>query len=82
MASREGDTALWLHNKLGSTDDLWSGNSICSQLTRDKLVNIQDCFHNLQSYVKVKLLLSFLHLPKRNMDEVNKPFIFTSVVAL
>ena len=70
MAVREGDVALWLHNKLGSTDDLWSGSSICSQLTREKLLLIQDCFHNLQPHVKVKLLLSFLHIPKRNVEEV------------
>ncbi|KAH9489667.1 hypothetical protein Btru_056292 [Bulinus truncatus] len=64
-----GDTALWLHNKLGSTDDLWSGKSICSQLSREKLINIQDCFHALQSHVKVKLLLSFLHIPRRNVEQ-------------
>ncbi|XP_005091121.1 negative elongation factor A [Aplysia californica] len=64
-----GDTALWLHNKLGSTDDLWSGKSICSQLTREKLITIQDCFHALQSHVKVKLLLSFLHISKRNIEQ-------------
>ncbi|XP_059151208.1 negative elongation factor A-like [Physella acuta] len=64
-----GDTALWLHNKLGSTDDLWSGKSICSQLSREKLLNIQDCFHALQSHVKVKLLLSFLHIPRRNVEQ-------------
>ncbi|CAL1540865.1 unnamed protein product [Lymnaea stagnalis] len=63
-----GDTALWLHNKLGSTDDLWSGKTICSQLSRERLLNIQDCFHALQSHVKVKLLLSFLHIPRRNVE--------------
>ena len=70
MAARESDAALWLHNKLGSTDDLWSGKSICSQLTQDRLLAIQDCFINLQPHVKVKLLLSFLHLPKRSLEEV------------
>ena len=70
MAAREADTALWLHNKLGSTDDLWSGSSICSQLSREKLLNISECFHNLQPYVKVKLMLSFLHIHKRNLEEV------------
>ncbi|CAH1782567.1 unnamed protein product, partial [Owenia fusiformis] len=69
MASREGDTALWLHNKLGSTDDLWSGRSICSQLTQDKLQSIQNCFHSLQPYVKVKLMLSFIHIPQRNIEQ-------------
>ncbi|KAK3589429.1 hypothetical protein CHS0354_020758 [Potamilus streckersoni] len=66
MAS--GDTALWLHNKLGSTDDLWSGKTICAQLTLEKLKNIHGCFHTLQPHVKVKLMLSFLHIPRRNVD--------------
>ncbi|XP_029649614.2 negative elongation factor A [Octopus sinensis] len=70
MAS--GDTALWLHNKLGSTDDLWSGKTICSQLSRDKLLSIQGCFYTLQPHVKVKVMLSFLHLPRRNVEEWQK----------
>lgn len=67
-----GDTALWLHNKLGSTDDLWSGKTICSQLSQDKLQNIHSCFHTLQPHVKVKLMLSFLHIPRRNVDLVRR----------
>ena len=70
MAARESDIALWLRNKLGSTDDLWSGSSICAQLNRDKLLGIYETFGRLQSHVKVKLLLSFLHLPKRNVEQV------------
>jgi len=65
-----GDTALWLHNKLGSTDDLWSGKTICSQLSQDRLQSIHACFHTLQPHVKVKLMLSFLHIPRRNVDLV------------
>ncbi|WAR20855.1 NELFA-like protein [Mya arenaria] len=49
-----GDTALWLHNKLGSTDDLWSGKTICSQLSQDRLQSIHACFHTLQPHVKWK----------------------------
>ncbi|KAI1303028.1 Negative elongation factor A [Halotydeus destructor] len=63
------DTSLWLHNKLGTSNDLWSGSSICSQLTSDVLRNIRDCYHNLQSQVKLKLLLAFLHIPRRNIEE-------------
>ena len=69
MAS--GDTALWLHNKLGSTDDLWSGKTICSQLSQNRLQSIHACFHTLQPHVKVKLMLSFLHIPRRNVEQVN-----------
>ncbi|CAG2227415.1 NELFA [Mytilus edulis] len=64
-----GDTALWLHNKLGSTDDLWSGKTICSQINQAKLQNIQACYNALQPHVKVKLMLSFLHLPRRNVEQ-------------
>ena len=67
---RDSDTSLWLHNKLGTSNDQWSGGSICSQLSRDVLRNIRDCFNNLQSQVKLKLLLAFLHIPRRNVDEV------------
>ncbi|XP_041368782.1 negative elongation factor A-like [Gigantopelta aegis] len=62
-------TALWLHNKLGSTDDLWSGRTICSQLSQERLQSIEECFHTLQPHVKVKLLLSFLHILRRNIDQ-------------
>lgn len=70
MAS--GDAALWLHNKLGSTDDLWSGKTICSQLSKEKLLSIRGCFFTLQPHVKVKVMLSFLHLPRRNVEEWQK----------
>lgn len=81
MASaREADTATWLQNKLGSTDDLWSGNSISSQLSQDRLVSIQECFHTLQPHVKVKLMLSFLHIPKRNIEEVGLYFLLHNFV--
>ncbi|XP_013790703.1 negative elongation factor A-like isoform X1 [Limulus polyphemus] len=66
---RDSDTSLWLHNKLGTSNDLWSGGSICSQLNQDVLRNIRECFIELQSQVKLKLLLSFLHIPRRNVDE-------------
>lgn len=66
----KSDTSLWLHNKLGNTNDLWSGGSICSQLNADVLKNIVECFVDLQSLVKLKLLLSFLHIPRRNVEQV------------
>ncbi|XP_067145435.1 negative elongation factor A isoform X1 [Centruroides vittatus] len=66
---KDSDTSLWLHNKLGTSNDLWLGGSICSQLSQDVLRNIRECFIELQSQVKLKLLLSFLHIPRRNVDE-------------
>jgi negative elongation factor A len=80
--SREAETTVWLHNKLGSTDDLWSGSTICSQLTRDKLLNILECFQTLQAHVKVKLMLSFLHLPKRNIEEWKEELDYLHRMAL
>ncbi|KAE8628913.1 hypothetical protein XENTR_v10000283 [Xenopus tropicalis] len=71
MASmRESDTGLWLHNKLGSADELWAPPSIASLLTASVIDNVRLCFHNLSSAVKLKLLLGILHLPRRTVDEM------------
>ncbi|XP_058040770.1 negative elongation factor A [Ahaetulla prasina] len=71
MASmRESDTGLWLHNKLGSADELWAPPSIASLLTASVIDNIRLCFHGLSSPVKLKLLLGVLHLPRRAVDEM------------
>ncbi|XP_007537701.1 negative elongation factor A [Erinaceus europaeus] len=71
MASmRESDTGLWLHNKLGATDELWAPPSIASLLTAAVVDNIRLCFHGLSSAVKLKLLLGTLHLPRRAVDEM------------
>ena len=68
---RESDTNLWLHNKLGNANELWSNGSICSQLSQEVLKNIRDCFTDLQPLVKLKLILSFLHIQRRNIEEVS-----------
>ncbi|KAL7636185.1 UNVERIFIED_CONTAM: hypothetical protein RMT77_012942 [Armadillidium vulgare] len=68
-AARDSDILLWLHNKLGTSADTWSEGSICSQLNVEVLRNIKDCFVELQTQVKLKLLLSFFHIPKRNVEE-------------
>lgn len=69
MAARDFDTALWLHNKLGTSNDQWSGRTIVSQLSKEKLRNIRDCFLDLQPQVKLKLLLAIIHIAKRNVEE-------------
>ncbi|XP_059608942.1 negative elongation factor A [Phlebotomus argentipes] len=68
------DTCLWLHNKLGTsnTNDSWTSGSICSQLNKEVLKNIKDCFPDLQTQVKLKLLLSFFHIPRRHVEEWKK----------
>lgn len=52
--------------------DLWinGGSSICSQLNKEVLRNIKEVFTDLQTQVKLKLLLSFFHIPRRLVDEV------------
>lgn len=71
MASmKDSDTGLWLHNKLGSTDELWTPPSIASLLTVSVIDNIRLCFSSLSPPVKLKLLLGMLHLPRRTVDEV------------
>ncbi|CAG9119014.1 unnamed protein product [Plutella xylostella] len=67
--TRDSDTSLWLHNKLGTSNDSWTTGSICTQLNAEVLKNIKDCFPDLQTQVKLKLLLSFFHIPRRNVEE-------------
>uniref|UniRef100_A0A034W0D9 Negative elongation factor A n=1 Tax=Bactrocera dorsalis TaxID=27457 RepID=A0A034W0D9_BACDO len=66
---RDSDTSLWLHNKLGTSNDSWISGSICSQLNKEVLRNIKECFPDLQTQVKLKLLLSFFHIPRRLVEE-------------
>ncbi|KAL7296111.1 negative elongation factor A [Trichogramma pretiosum] len=66
---RDSDTSLWLHNKLGTSNDSWTGSSICSQLNVEVLRNIKDCFSDLQLQVKLKLLLSFFHIHRSKLEE-------------
>nr|CAG4650283.1 EOG090X08WB [Sida crystallina] len=66
---RDSDTSLWLHNKLGTSNDSWAGGSICSQLNPEVLKNIQECFVELQTQVKLKFLLSYFQLSRRNLEE-------------
>nr|XP_054765410.1 negative elongation factor A-like [Lytechinus pictus] len=67
---RDSDTSLWLHNKLGDNDDLWSGiTSISTQLHQDVLRNTHDCFQTLHPTVKLKLLMAILHMPLRKVEE-------------
>lgn len=74
---RDSDTSLWLHNKLGISNDSWTSGSICSQLNAEVLRNIKECFLDLQVQVKLKLLLSFFHIPRRNVEEVSR-VLFTT----
>lgn len=67
---RDNDTSLWLHNKLGSNES-WTSGSISSQLSAEVLRNVKECFIDLQTQVKLKLLLSFFHIPRRNIEEVS-----------
>ena len=55
-------------NKL-SSDDSWSGSSLRSLFTHDVLRKIPQCFHRLETQVKIKLLRAFLDLPRRVVEE-------------
>jgi len=64
------DAVLWLHNKLRSDDSLWSSGNIASQFTANILHDIYDCFVQLDSKSKIKILLAMLEIPLRNMSEL------------
>ncbi len=40
-----------------------------AQLNPERLMKIQHCFQDLQPQVKLKLLLSFFHIPRRNLEQ-------------
>ena len=67
---RDSDTALWLHNKLGTAEELWIPSSISGIIKTTTIDNIYRCFRVLTTTVKLKLLLGVLHLPRRNLEEV------------
>nr|XP_002127529.1 negative elongation factor A-like [Ciona intestinalis] len=67
---RDSDTALWLHNKLGSAEELWIPSSISGIIKTSTIDNIFRCFPVLTTTVKLKLLLGILHLPRRNLEEM------------
>ena len=62
------DVALWLHNKLGSSDANWCSSQLASQLSVNNLAYIPQAFANLSPQVKYRLLMSFLFIPKRQLQ--------------
>lgn len=75
------EISLWLHNKLGGSDT-WISGSIAGQFSKDVLVQIKEIFTELQAQVKLKLLLSFFHIPRRHIDEVNYQVDIFSIIYL
>ena len=65
----------------GTSNDSWIGGSIVSQLGPDILVKIQHCFQDLQPQVKLKLLLSYFHIPRRNLEQWRRELENILVVA-
>ena len=65
-----GDTTLWLHSKLRSDENPWSTGNIASQFTNTVLNDIFDCFMQLESKAKIKILLAMLEIPLRNMESL------------
>ena len=81
------DAALWLHNKLRSDDSLWSSGNIASQFTVNILHDIYDCFVQLDSKAKIKILLAMLEIPLRNMTELRvivylKKILFCRIIII
>ena len=67
-AITDEDVALWLHNKLGSSDANWCSSQLASQLTSSNTALIPNVFSNLNPHVKYRLLMAFLFIPKRNIE--------------
>lgn len=70
MQTRNMDIIRVLHNKLGISNDTWVTSSVISSWNRDVLSQIKNCFPDLQTQVKMKVLLAFFHIPRRMVEEV------------
>lgn len=79
----ETDTSMWLCNKLDSIDNQWSSGGIATHFSNTILHNIYDCFLQLETKLKIKLLLTFLKIPLRNMEGlqvcVNSDEVWTDI---
>ncbi|VDD89209.1 unnamed protein product [Enterobius vermicularis] len=64
---RDLDLVKWLDNKLGDSNELWSGRQAASLLSREMLVELETCFQALESHVKLKIVLAIPHLSYRLM---------------
>ena len=67
----EADTALWLRNKLDN-EDQWSSGGLTSLLNNEVLRNSCRCFRSLEHRVRLKLLLSFLEIRRRNLETLKE----------
>lgn len=72
---RDLDLVKWLDNKLGDTNELWSGRQAASLLSREMLVELETCFQSLESHVKLKIVLAIPHLSYRLMTMWKGPLI-------
>jgi hypothetical protein len=79
MTTKDENTSAssFLHNKLGSSTQLWSFSStVVSQYTVEKLQSIKECFPTLDSLVKLKFFLTLFYIPKRSLEQV---YIFVNI---
>ena len=74
VMSMHTDVALWLHNKFRNDESLWSSGGIASQFNSAILRNIYDCFSQLEAKTKIKVVLSILEVPLRNMNDLKVNF--------
>ena len=67
---RDRNLVQWLENKLGAAEDLWNGRTAASLLTKEIIEELDSCFQDLQTHVKLRILIAIVHLSYRNLDLV------------
>eukprot|EP00117_Sycon_ciliatum_P038631 scpid62159/ scgid1454/ Negative elongation factor A; Wolf-Hirschhorn syndrome candidate 2 homolog len=65
---QEKDTGQWLTKKL-TADSTWDAQSISAFLNQKQLENVVQCFEKLSTILKLKVMLSLLYVPARNLVE-------------
>lgn len=68
---KDSNIYLWLLQKLGPLGMEWTSNSVVTHINEEILSRIRESFTMFNEDLKIKILLTFLHMSRRSLTEVN-----------
>ncbi|KAI1732748.1 negative elongation factor A [Ditylenchus destructor] len=70
---RDQDLVKWIENKLGDPNERWGGRQAAALLSREMVVELENCFQGLEPHVKLKIIQSISHLSPRLIEMWKEP---------
>ncbi|KAI1726269.1 negative elongation factor A [Ditylenchus destructor] len=70
---RDQDLVKWIENKLGDPNERWGGRQAAALLSREMVVELENCFQGLEPHVKLKIIQSISHLSPRLVEMWKEP---------